>query len=61
MLSLYVNELGFLAANKAGVVKALVVRTVAALAEVVHVQLAHEGAEVVVLEVLWEHTLGKLV
>jgi len=43
------------------VAEALSVLRVAMLGEVVHVELADEGGEVVVLEVSWKHLLSELI
>ena len=47
--------------DKIVVAEALSVLRVPRLVEVVHVELADEAREVVVLEVAWEHLLGELI
>lgn len=39
--------------------EALLVLTVARFVEVVHIELPHKAAEIVVFEVLWKHVLGE--
>ena len=48
----YLTEQVLLASEKVLVIETLLVRTIPSLVEIVHVQLSHEGGEVVVLEVL---------
>ena len=56
-----VGQLELLALDERWVAETLLVARVARLDEVVHVQLAHERREVVVLEVLGQHFLRELV
>lgn len=49
----------FLVSDKIRVTEALLVLTVARFVEVIHVELAHKAAEIVVFEVLGKHVLGE--
>jgi hypothetical protein len=51
----------FLVSDKIRVAEALLVLTVARFVKVIHVELAHKAAEVVVFEVLGKHILGERV
>jgi len=61
LLALDVDEEAFVGFEEVGMSETLLVLYVARLVEVIHVQLPHEGREVVMFEVLWQHFLGKLV
>ena len=51
----------FLAFNEIVMLEALLIFGISSLSEIVHVELAHEGREVVVLEVSWKDLLSELV